>query len=263
MGLRDTVAAALSRPAGRVIDAPVRELVEQILASRDYVQPGELAALRRELAELRQAQGGLEAEADEASQAAEMAIEVASLSEEVASLKKKVNMAMGAIQAATAQLMGVKNDAEAATGAAQRAAQAAVSARSTAESAAEGVSSMEAAIARLEAALQGGGLAQPASAAHTESPETSEVPQNGDRHEDDRGCDVPGCRNKHRARGFCARHYQQQRRGVLENFVGPENTVIVGDHTWTVPDGHEGEYADVVGGWLHVGGTRQDAAHRN
>jgi hypothetical protein len=35
-------------------------------------------------------------------------------------------------------------------------------------------------------------------------------------------CKVPGCTNKVRARGFCARHYQQWRRGTLEGFPNPD-----------------------------------------
>ena len=35
-------------------------------------------------------------------------------------------------------------------------------------------------------------------------------------------CKVPGCEEKSRARGFCARHYQQWRRGRLEGFPAPD-----------------------------------------
>ena len=35
-------------------------------------------------------------------------------------------------------------------------------------------------------------------------------------------CKVPGCEEKSRARGFCARHYQQWRRGRLPEFPPPE-----------------------------------------
>lgn len=37
-------------------------------------------------------------------------------------------------------------------------------------------------------------------------------------------CKVPGCDEKARARGFCARHYQQWRRGRLADFPPPEPT---------------------------------------
>ena len=35
-------------------------------------------------------------------------------------------------------------------------------------------------------------------------------------------CKVPGCNEKSRARGFCARHYQQWRRGRLADFPPPD-----------------------------------------
>ena len=37
-----------------------------------------------------------------------------------------------------------------------------------------------------------------------------------------RACKVDGCSKKLRAKGFCAAHYQQWRRGTLEGFAPPE-----------------------------------------
>ena len=36
------------------------------------------------------------------------------------------------------------------------------------------------------------------------------------------GCQVDACARKVRARGFCAKHYQQWRRGTLDGFDGPD-----------------------------------------
>jgi hypothetical protein len=51
----DILSAALSRPAGRVVEGPVRAIVTEILQDRGYASPAEVLALREELAELRQA----------------------------------------------------------------------------------------------------------------------------------------------------------------------------------------------------------------
>ncbi|MEL6347287.1 MAG: hypothetical protein AAFV53_29495 [Myxococcota bacterium] len=48
MPLRDILKAALSGPAGKVVDAPVRDIVNEVLAERGYASPAEVAALREE-----------------------------------------------------------------------------------------------------------------------------------------------------------------------------------------------------------------------
>lgn len=53
MPLRDVIAAALSRPAGKVVDGPVRDIINEILAERGYASPAEVAALRDEADALR------------------------------------------------------------------------------------------------------------------------------------------------------------------------------------------------------------------
>ena len=53
MPLSDILVAALSRPAGRVVDVPVRAIVAEILADHGYASPAEVAALREEISALR------------------------------------------------------------------------------------------------------------------------------------------------------------------------------------------------------------------
>lgn len=127
---------------------------------------------------------------------------VAGLEERVASLEKKLNMAMGAVQASSATLMTVRAVADEAATTAKQAHQLATTARATAESAAEGVSSLEERVA----------LDTP-TASLAVTPEEE--------------CRVDGCQGRHRAKGFCARHYQQWRRSHLAGFVGPEGRVTV------------------------------------
>lgn len=114
------------------------------------------------------------------------------LAERVAQLEKKLSMALGAVQASSATVMQTRTTAEEALATARQAHQLATTARATAESAAEGVGSLEDKLA-------------------PEQPVTAAV------RVDDR-CQVADCTEKHRAKGFCARHYQQWRRGVLPGF---------------------------------------------
>jgi len=61
MPLRDVIAAALSRPAGKVVDGPVRDIINEILAERGYASPAEVAALRDEADALRAQLAALQA----------------------------------------------------------------------------------------------------------------------------------------------------------------------------------------------------------
>ena len=60
MPLRDVITAALSRPAGKVVDGPVRDIINEILAERGYASPAEVAALRDEADALRTQLGALQ-----------------------------------------------------------------------------------------------------------------------------------------------------------------------------------------------------------
>ena len=53
MPLVDVLRAALSKPAGKVVEVPVRDLVEEILRDHGFVGPAEVAKLHQEIAELR------------------------------------------------------------------------------------------------------------------------------------------------------------------------------------------------------------------
>lgn len=53
MPIRDVIVAAISRPAGKVVDAPVRDIINEMLSERGYASPAEVAALRDEADALR------------------------------------------------------------------------------------------------------------------------------------------------------------------------------------------------------------------
>ncbi len=102
MGIRRTLAELLR---GRPDDSRLVQIVEEALAARAFAGAAEVAALEAR----------------------------------VAKLEKKLDMAMGAVNAATAQLMQVKSAVEEAGTLARQARQEATSARNTAESVAEGL----------------------------------------------------------------------------------------------------------------------------
>lgn len=52
MPLKDVLVAALSRPAARVVDAPVREIIEEVLRDHGYASPADLARIKDDLAGL-------------------------------------------------------------------------------------------------------------------------------------------------------------------------------------------------------------------
>ena len=62
------------------------------------------------------------------------------------------------------------------------------------------------------------------------------------------GCQVPGCTNKHRSKGFCSSHYQRWRRGTLTGFVLTDGSVTVGDKTRKVNKKLAGRAYTVVDG---------------
>jgi chromosome segregation ATPase len=68
---------------------------------------------------------------------------LAALEEQNAKLEKKLSMAMGAIQAASAQIVQLRSELEAAQNLAHQAMQKATTAQATAESATEGVTALE------------------------------------------------------------------------------------------------------------------------
>jgi predicted nuclease with TOPRIM domain len=144
-------------------------------------------AVRRETEELR-TEIRREGTQDDA-----IAARLASMEEESAALKKKLSMAMGAIQAATAQIVQLKAEAEQAQNLAKQAMQRATSAQSTAEAASEGLNEIE---------------------AHANGANGVEAPRADGRPEAPR-CSVEGCTSKAKTRGMCAKHYKQHVNGTL------------------------------------------------
>jgi hypothetical protein len=222
MALRDTLTQMIGRPAVRAMSGSISAIIEEILASRRFATPDEVAAVRESVAALRASAG----DADR----------VKALEAEVASLKKRLGMAQGALQAATQQVADAKRGADEAIAVARQAVAQAQSALAAAESAADGAHELEARIEAQRATAKAG----PAEAAPTVTAD---------------GCAVPGCDGAIRARGMCSRHYAQWKRGSLDGFVSPDGSLRFADGaTFQLPTTYAGSPATLTPVGVTIGG---------
>ncbi|MFT7520155.1 MAG: competence ComEA-like helix-hairpin-helix protein [Kiritimatiellia bacterium] len=153
MGIRSTFGSLFGQS-----EAAVREVVEQVLANKGYARPSDIQGLRDELVAVRAeiGQGSTDDDASARLSAAET---------QIAGLSKKLSMAMGAIQAATAQLADVRRTADGSRIDALKALQRASTALATVESLADGVDGIESTVERLKENLAAPVGAAPATTA--------------------------------------------------------------------------------------------------
>ena len=137
MGIRNSMNSFVSRPAARVVEGPVREMIEEVLATRSFARPGEVHALSERVAALESTSG--------------LTDRIEALEALNTTLEKKLNMAMGALQVATAQIADLRRSADEARSTARQANQLATSANSTAEALADGITALEDQVAGLGA----------------------------------------------------------------------------------------------------------------
>ena len=123
MALKDILVAALSHPAGQVIERPVREMVDEVLADRGYAAPDEVQALRDAAASLEHTVTRL-AERVEAAEAA-----VAHLRTTVAGLEDELSAAEAQAADAEIRVLAATQEAQEARSALARAQAAAGPAR--------------------------------------------------------------------------------------------------------------------------------------
>lgn len=115
MPLKDVVIAALSRPAGKVVESPVRELIDEALRDRGYASPAEIAALKEELSKLGARVGALPAQVGVLEQ------QLGALGHEARALREALSRAEAAAAEARAEATAARAEAAAATARAEAA----------------------------------------------------------------------------------------------------------------------------------------------
>lgn len=115
MPLTDILAAALSRPAAKVVDAPVRDLIHEVLADHAYASPAELRAVEDRARALGAKAEGLTGRLD-AAEAALAALEerVAALDAALEAERRRARIAEEALAAAQAAVAEAAVEAPAA-----------------------------------------------------------------------------------------------------------------------------------------------------
>jgi hypothetical protein len=249
MGLSDLFTSRLSRPAGRVLDAPIRDVVHEILREHGYASPAEVQVLRDELRDLRARVEAVDKRLADLTRITEDARTAATATRaEIEAARTDAASARAEATTARTEATAARSDATAARKEARDAATAAAAAPSQAplpdDVASEAhVAALEVRVSELEAELQvmrapveptpaAAPVAAPAPAQEAPAPLTAEP------HKD---CKVPGCAEPVRSKGFCSAHYQQWRRGTLKGFVSLEGTALVEGKVVHLP-------ADAVGG---------------
>ena len=104
MALKDFVTARLSKPASRMLDAPIRDAIHEILREAGYASPAEMQTLRDELRDLRGQLGTVENRATEmstqlAAARADADPRVATLVTTLAHLEQQINARLSALEA--------------------------------------------------------------------------------------------------------------------------------------------------------------------
>ena len=245
MSFADRFASRLSAPASRVLDGPIREIVQQVLREGGYATPAEVDQLHGEARDLGRRVDALEARANE------LATQSESLKGRVQSAESRATTLLGELQAATARLGAFEGAA---------AAHAATEARLAAveHALADARKDLAEALAA-RAVVVAAPVAQPvvvaapapvvADAAPAAGVEGTAAPVTS------AGCKVAGCAGNVRSKGFCSAHYQQWRRGTLKGFVNQDGTVQVDGVAFTLSESWAGGFATLVGGKVHVDGV--------
>ena len=227
MALFDSFASRLSRPAGRMLDAPIRDIVHELLNEHGYASPAEVQALRDELRGLRGRVDGLD---------------------------RKVTELAGIADAARAEASAARA-AAASPAPHEHAVPAHEHPVPTHEHAPDArIAALEARIAELEArpAAVSAAAEAPAPAPAEAPAAAAPAPLSADTRG---GCKVPGCDEALRSKGFCSAHYQQWRRGTLKSFVTADGTALVDGRVVHLPKGTIGGLVTLQGDQLFVDGA--------
>lgn len=217
MAIVDLLAGIVSGPASRVVEAPVRELVDEILRQQDIARPHEVAQLKREIQGLGKELEGLVGKLESIQKALDG---LQTKSEAAPAKKAEAKPAAPKAPAKKAEAKPAAKKAPAKKAEAKPAAKKAPAKKAEAKPAAKKAPAKKAA-SKTAAKKTPGKRGRPSLA--------------------DLGCKVKGCKGKHRSKGFCSSHYQQWRRGRLEGFVSAEGLASKGKVAVQVDKKYSGE----------------------
>lgn len=238
MGLRATLASLLTAPLAAAFEERVRDLVDELVDDRGYADATMIQALSERLHGLIRKADAAQSSADDVTDGA-LDVRIAAQAAAQADLEEALDALAARIESASADVGKLRAVIDSATESLNAAEQRAEQANAAANSATSR-------LAKIAASAQGG--ASPARPVAV-------------RPDGDRGCKVPGCNGKHRARGFCGKHYQLWRRGNLPGFVSQDGTLAFVDDgpRYTVGEAFAGEAATLKGKAIHIGDTRVPA----
>jgi hypothetical protein len=182
MAILDLFAGIVSGPAARVVEAPVRDLVDEILRQQDIARPQEVAQLKREI------QG---------------------LSKDLAGMVSTLENVQKALEALQSKADKPKAAAEPAPKKVAKKAAAKPAPKKVAKKVA----------------------AKPAPKKVAKKVVTASPGKRGRPSMSTLGCKFRGCKEEHRSKGFCSKHYQGWRRGKITGYVGPEGLAAHGKIT--------------------------------
>lgn len=191
MGLGSTLISILAAPVVSAVDARIRERVSDMLSRLETVDPAEVGELHRRLEAAQRALSELRAEVGACRTRIDGLAPTAPTADDEAALR------VAGLEARDAELTERLEGLTAGLG---RLGDEIVSLRSALGGAEAHLATVEAGAA--QAAKAAGSLGAPGGGARITAVAAT-------------GCKVPGCTSPHRARGYCARHYQMWKRGTL------------------------------------------------
>lgn len=216
MAILDLV-SIVTRPAGRLVEGQVRDLVHQIIRDQELATVADLRALRRELETASQRQATLQERVQQAEQA------VGQVRQQLAEAAERARVAEAALEAATARIQALEAVPEP-----------------------QPVPVVEPPPV-VEPVVAPEVVAEPEQAPEVHAGSEAPTSEGVDPRPARGSCRIAGCQGTHRSKGFCSPHYQQWRRGTLPGFVTPEGHAKDGKRTFQVDPGLAGQPFTVSG----------------
>jgi outer membrane biosynthesis protein TonB len=221
MAILDLFAGIVSGPAARVVEAPVRDLVDEILRQQDIARPQEVAQLKREIQGLSKDLAGMVSTLENVQKALE-ALQSKADKPKAAAEPAPKKVAKKAAAKPAPKKVAKKAAAKPAPKKIVKKAAAKPAPKKVAKKAAAKPAPKK--VAKKVAA-------KPAPKKVAKKVVTASPGKRGRPSMSTLGCKFRGCKEEHRSKGFCSKHYQGWRRGKITGYVGPEGLAAHGKIT--------------------------------